>query len=372
MADLKDIDSNLTQRDKARLEKKYKQYARQSKDLELKNEKDKLNLQRDTHIEKDKLERMKLKQANCIQTLKNTRDNNKIKSLLNIEKNGHFFKKVGFCFTLISSITSMFGITSSCLNNASVQDILNYWLKGENVSYLIIGFLFFIGELFTSYLLSKQPLIKQYFLDDVKITRIMYSLIYVYCSFIFITSIISNFIFWDNLTHNKLVSIVYSFIFDIGGMFTIFYADYFINLRSKTIFDDLTSEDIPTDDDLPDFENSFIDDYIQENTTERTEIDENAINNQLSMFDRVEDKNANTSENTNDKKYNKEMTLELMQTHINLLDDGEIIKPNKIGMAYNPNYRNWIKRMDNVTYDGKDYIKYNNVNMIENYKRVLN
>lgn len=372
MANLKDIDSNLTQRDKARLEKKYKQYARQSKDLELKNEKDKLNLQRDTHIEKDKLERMKLKQANCIQTLKNTRDNNKIKSLLNIEKNGHFFKKVGFCFTLISSITSMFGITSSCLNNASVQDILNYWLKGENVSYLIIGFLFFIGELFTSYLLSKQPLIKQYFLDDVKITKIMYSLIYVYCSFIFITSIISNFIFWDNLTHNKLVSIVYSFIFDIGGMFTIFYADYFINLRSKTIFDDLTSDDIPTTKDLPNFENSFIDDYIQQNTIEHTEIDENAINDQLSMFDRVEDKNVNVSENTNDKKYNKEMTIELMQTHINLLDDGEIIKPNKIGMAYNPNYRNWIKRMSNVTYDGKDYIKYNNINMIENYKRVLN
>ena len=266
----------------------------------------------------------------------------------------------------------MFGITSSCLNGASVQDILNYWLKGENVSYLIIGFLFFIGELFTSYLLSKQPLIKQYFLDDVKVTKIMYSLIYVYCSFIFVTSIISNYIFWNNLTHNILVSIVYSFIFDIGGMFTIFYADYFINLRSKTIFDDLTSEDVPTEDDLPDFENSFIDEYVKENTTERTEMSEEAINNQLSMFDRVEDKKADISENTSDKKYNEEMTIELMQTHINLLEDGEIIKPNKIGMAYNPNYRNWIKRMDNVTYDGKNYIKYNNVNMIENYKRVLN
>ena len=54
MANLKDIDGNLTQRDKARLEKKYKQYARQSKDLELKNEKDKLNLKLYPNIKKHK------------------------------------------------------------------------------------------------------------------------------------------------------------------------------------------------------------------------------------------------------------------------------------------------------------------------------
>lgn len=367
MTNLKDIDNNLTEKDRKRLEQKYKDYARQCKELEFKNETDKLNLDRDMTIENHKLERMKLKQANCIQTLKNTRDNNKIKSLLSVEKNGYLFKRIGIAFTLISSITSMFGITSNCLDGASIQDILGYWQKGENVSYLIIGFLFFIGELFTSYLLSKQPLIKQYFLDDVKITRFMYVMIYVYCSFIFITSIISNYIFWNNLTHNKLVSIVYSFIFDIGGMFTIFYADYFINLRSKNIFDDLTNEDVHTQDELPDFNQ-----YITQDIIERTETDDNELELQLSMFDTPKEETSEINEITNDKPYNDMMTFELMQQNIDLLQDGEIIKPIKIGMSRNPNYRNWIKKVKNVTYDGQNYIKYNGVNMIDSYKQVLN
>ena len=369
MKNLKDIESNLTTKDKNRLERKYKEYARQSKELEFKNATDKLNLERDVHIENEKVERMKLKQKNCIQTLKNTRDNNKIKNLLNIEKNGYTFKKIGLFFTLISSITSMFGITSNCLDGASVQDIIRQWGNNENISFIIIGFLFFIGELFTGYLLSKQPLIKEYFIDKTYISKFMYFMIYVYCGFIYITSVISNYIFWHTLTKSTLVSVVYSFIFDIGGMFTIFYSDYFINLRSKNIFDDLTEEETHTIDELP-FED--ISEYINaESTTERTETKNKNDLDQLSMFDRAEDKKPENKQNTKEKQYNKEMTIEIMQGMIDSMPDGEIIKPIKIGMSHNPNYRNWIKKMNNVNYDGKNYIKYDNVKMLENYKNVI-
>lgn len=369
MKQLKDIESNLTTKDKNRLERKYKEYARQSKELEFQNATDKLNLERDVHIENEKVERMKLKQKNCIQTLKNTRDNNKIKNLLNIEKNGYTFKKIGLFFTLISSITSMFGITSNCLDGASVQDIIKQWGNNENISFVIIGFLFFIGELFTGYLLSKQPLIKEYFIDKTHISKFMYFMIYVYCGFIYITSVISNYIFWYTLTKSTLVSVVYSFIFDIGGMFTIFYSDYFINLRSKNIFDDLTQEEAHSIDELP-FED--ISEYINtENTIERTEIENKSDLDQLSMFDKVENKNTENKQNIKEKPYNKEMTIEIMQGMIDNMPDGEIIKPIKIGMSHNPNYRNWIKKMNNVNYDGKNYIKYDNVKMLENYKNVI-
>ena len=337
------LENKLKDKDLQKFESQYRDLAKEIKQNEIDDKFDDIKFEKLMNAEKRKFKQLEERQKTTMIKLRNKKSNSKIKMLLGLEKDGNTLKKIGVLFTVISSVTSMFGIASTCLNNISIQNILAIWKQGKELSFLIIGILFFIGELFTSWLLSKQPIIKTYFIDDTKINLVMYTLIYVYCTFILCTSIISNYVFWDNLTHSKIVSITYSFIFDLGGIFTIFYSNYFINLNSKTLFIDTQNENTEnTDTENTDTENTDTENTENENTENENTENENTQNENIKPF--VHESVAN-------------ITKEVMQERINKLENGTLIRPKLLGMSKHPSYRNWIKQVENVVCVDNKYYK---------------
>lgn len=327
--DINAIDENLTGYDRWKLNKRYKDLARESKNGEVDNKEDELKYTREKEQRKQKLDRLTDKEQELNKELSIEKRQARLNRLSHLKLSGKNMNLLAKIFTGVSAVTSMIGLGSMC-TGLNFQELIMSWQAKQNLQYFAIGLLFFIGELFCGWLFGQTDTIAEFFKTDQLINKLMAKGIVVYSCLVYITSIYSNGVFWWTLTRSILVTVIYSFLFDIGGLICCYYGYKYINLDSEKIQSD-----------------TQVNEQVKNKTKRQVSESSQSVENKgIDTFTRA-GKKSNVSRSGNGK-----MTQIKLQKLINEnFEDGQVIEPSMVNMTGNSNFKNWMPKMNNVKKD---------------------
>lgn len=332
--DINAIDENLTTLDRYKLNRRYRQLAQESKNNAVDNKQDELRYEREKLHRQQKLDRLTDKEKEVTKQLSVEKRQARLNRLLHLKVSGQRMNLLAKLFTAISAITSMLGLGTAC-TNLDIQELIISWTEFKNLQYFFVGILFFIGELFCGWLFGQTDTINEFFKTDQLINKCMSKGIIIYSSLVYVTSIYSNGVFWWNLTESLLVTIIYSFLFDIGGLVCCYYGYKYSNLDSEKIQSDTQN----------------IHDNTRVKNGENTRIHESSQTVENRAIDTITrtSKNASKKPSVRRTSNSKITRAELEQMIDQNFKDGQVIKPGMVGMTGNSNFRNWMQKINAVT-----------------------
>lgn len=319
------IDENLTWNDRRKLNKRYRKLAQESKNNDVDNKQDELRYQREKLTTQQRIDRLNDKEKEVTKMLSVEKRQARLNRLMHLKTSGKHMNWLAKLFTAVSAITSMIGLGSMC-TGLNFQDLISSWTNNQNLQYLAIGILFFIGELFCGWLFGQTDTISEFFKTSDMINKCMSKGIVIYSSLVYITSIYSNGVFWWTLTGSMLVTLIYSFLFDIGGLICCYYGYKYSNLDSEKIQNDIEN--------------------IHVKNEENTHVYESCQTVENRTFDTITHTSKKPSvKRTSNSKITREKLEQMIEENF---EDGQVIEPSMVGMTGNSNFRNWMQKNNNV------------------------
>lgn len=327
--DINAVDENLTWNDRRKLNKRYRALAQESKNNDVDNKQDELRYEREKLTTQQRIDRLTDREKEVTKTLSVEKRQARLDRLLHLKISGKHMNLLAKIFTGVSAITSMIGLGSMC-TGLNFQELIITWGNLQNLQYLAIGLLFFIGELFCGWLFGQNDTIHEFFMTDQLINKCMSRGIVIYSGLVYITSIYSNGVFWWTLTGSMLVTVIYSFLFDIGGLICCYYGYKYSNLDSEKI--------------QTESENIHANEHVKNDTDERVTRSSQTVENRvIDTFTRSSKKPS--VKRSSNSKITRVQLEEMIDKNFN---DGQIIEPSMVGMTGNSNFRNWMEKINDV------------------------